>query len=79
MTYVPGRITRVERAEHYVIVSIENVAGHTVDVHVTSSDNDEVWAAGEYWTALMEHSEQLHTDIEDEMRDMGIWKEEDAD
>lgn len=79
MTHIPGRISRVVRDEEFIVISIENVSGHLVDFRITGTDPDALWAAGEYWEALKEHGEQLRVDIEDEMRELGIWKDDDED
>lgn len=77
--HIPGRITQVERTDDYIVVSIENASSAVVNIRITDADKDALWAAGEYWDALKEHGEQLHADLEDEMRDMGIWRDEDED
>ena len=76
MTRIPGRITRVVRDEEFIVVSIETVGDNAIDIRITGTDPDALWAAGEYWQALMEIGESLRTDLEDELRDMGLWKED---
>lgn len=79
MTHIPGRIIEVERADDYVVVSINNVGDDIVRIRITGIDADALWAAGEYWDALKEQGEQLRSDLEDEMRDMGVWQDDDED
>lgn len=79
MTYVPGKIVRVEREESHVLVSIENVTGHTVEVRITDPNTNALWAVGEYWEALKEHGEMLRDAIDDEMSEMGLLNEDEDD
>jgi hypothetical protein len=77
MTYIPGRITKVDCEKDCVRISIEHMAGHVTHMRIVDADPEALWAAGEYWMSLMEHGEQLRCDIEDEMRDMGTWQDDD--
>ena len=76
-THIPGGILDVDRSsDEYIVITIENVSGERVRFRVTDANKDVLWAAGEYWDALKAHGETLLGDIEDEMRDMGLWDED---
>lgn len=75
--YIPGRIVQVERTDDYVVVSINNVGDDVVRIRITDADKDALWAAGELWDALASHSQMTILDIEDEMREMGTWSDDD--
>lgn len=70
---IPGRIVKLERTKEYVLLMIENLGNHTVTIRITDLDEDALWAAGEYWNALMEHGNELLMNLEDELREMGVW------
>ena len=70
---IPGRIVKLERTKEYVLLMIENLGNHTVTIRITDLDEDALWAAGEYWNALMEHGNELLMNLEDELKEMGVW------
>lgn len=72
---IPGRIVKLERTKEYVLLMIENLGNHTVTIRITDLDEDALWAAGEYWNALMEHGNELLMNLEDELREMGVWED----
>ena len=79
-THIPGGVLHVDRSnDEYIVITIEHLSGEHLKFRVTDANKDVLWAAGEYWDALKEHGSQLLVSLEDEMRDMGLWEDEDED
>ena len=76
VSHVPGRVSFVERTDDRVAVTIETSSGSTIEVRIVDDDADALWAAGEYWDALRAHGESIRDDLEEELRDMGVWEDD---
>lgn len=77
--YIPGKITEVKRTDYAVVVTFETSPDTYQSLNFTAGDSDALWAVGEYWKALHECGGSVLNELEDEMRDMGLWQDDEDD